>query len=118
MLGLLHEPEAVAARAITAQDVRLEDVRRAAASALPAAAGRAPELIPYDADAKKILELTFREALRLGHDYIGTEHILLALLEWEDGTGVLSGLGLDKPATERHVTAALDTVVQATRRQG
>lgn len=118
VLGLLHEPEAVAARAITAQDVRLEDVRRAAASALPAAAGRAPELIPYDADAKKILELTFREALRLGHDYIGTEHILLALLEWEDGTGVLSGLGLDKPATERHVTAALDTVVQATRRQG
>ena len=46
-----------------------------------------------------MLELTFREALRLGHNYIGTEHILLALLELEDGTGVLSGLGLDKEAS-------------------
>ena len=45
-----------------------------------------------------MLELTFRQALRMGHNYIGTEHILLALLEFEDGTGVLSSLGLDKAA--------------------
>ena len=43
-----------------------------------------------------MLELTFREALRLGHNYVGTEHILLALLEFEDGDGVLAGLGIDK----------------------
>ena len=45
-----------------------------------------------------MLELTFREALRLGHNYIGTEHILLALLEHEDGSGVLSELGVDRQA--------------------
>ena len=49
-----------------------------------------PELVPYGPAAKKVLELTFREALRLGHNYIGTEHVLLALLEAEDGDGVLT----------------------------
>lgn len=43
------------------------------------AADHVPDLIPYDARAKKVLELTFREALRLGHNYVGTEHVLLAL---------------------------------------
>ncbi len=66
-----------------------------------------PELIPYDARAKKALELTFREALRLGHNYIGTEHILLALLELEDGTGVLAGLGVDKAKVEENIAAVL-----------
>ncbi len=59
--------------------------------------------MPYDAAAKKVLELTFREALRLGHHYVGTEHVLLALLEHEDGQGVLSGLGLDKATAEREI---------------
>jgi ATP-dependent Clp protease ATP-binding subunit ClpA len=72
------------------------------------AAGEVPPLIPFDAQAKKVLELTFREALRLGHNYIGTEHILLALLEFEDGSGILTGLGLDKTATETSVTDALE----------
>jgi hypothetical protein len=62
--------------------------------------------IPFDAQAKKVLELTFREALRMGHNYIGTEHILLTLLEFEDGSRVLTGLGLDKTATETSVTDA------------
>jgi ATP-dependent Clp protease ATP-binding subunit ClpA len=66
-----------------------------------------PELIPYDAQGKKALELTFRQALRLGHNYIGTEHILLALLELEDGTGVLTDLGIDKAATEASIAEAL-----------
>jgi ATP-dependent Clp protease ATP-binding subunit ClpA len=61
----------------------------------------------FDPQAKKALELTFREALRLGHNYIGTEHILLALLELEDGSGILTGLGLDKTTTETSVTDAL-----------
>jgi Clp amino terminal domain, pathogenicity island component len=80
---------------------------RTVAAALPPAAGEVPPLIPFDAQAKKVLELTFREALRLGHNYIGTEHILLALLEFEDGSGVLTGLGLDKTATETNVTEQL-----------
>jgi ATP-dependent Clp protease ATP-binding subunit ClpA len=53
-----------------------------------------------------VLELTFRQALRTGHNYIGTEHILLALAEFENGTGVLAGLGIDKAAAEARITAA------------
>jgi len=110
VLGLLAEPEALAAKAITAQGVFLDAVRQAATAALPPAAEEVPELVPYGSDAKKVLELTFREALRLGHNYIGTEHLLLALLEFENGEGVLSGLGITKPATEENVTAALDKI--------
>ncbi|MCX4763992.1 ATP-dependent Clp protease ATP-binding subunit [Streptomyces sp. NBC_01275] len=107
VLGLLAEPEAVAAKAIAAQGVTLDAVREAATAVLPPPVDEAPELVPYGSDAKKVLELTFREALRLGHNYIGTEHILLALLEFENGEGVLSGLGVDKAGTERYVAKVL-----------
>ena len=80
-----------------------------AAATLPASAD-SPDLMPYSAAGKKVLELTFREALRLGHNYIGTEHILLALLEHENGEGPLSGLGVTKPGVERFVAEALATV--------
>ena len=60
--------------------------------------------------AKKVLELTFRQALRLGHNYVGTEHILLALLEHEDGAGTLTGLGLDREAVEGHVVRMLSSL--------
>jgi hypothetical protein len=108
ILGLLAEPDALAAKAILAQDVLLDSVRQAATAALPPAAEEVPDLVPYGPDAKKVLELTFREALRLGHNYIGTEHILLALLEHENGEGVLNGLGIDKPTTERHIAEMLN----------
>ncbi|MBX7268600.1 ATP-dependent Clp protease ATP-binding subunit [Micromonospora sp. Llam7] len=107
VLGLLAEPDGLAAKALAAGGVPAEAVREAATAALPPASGEVPELIPYDAAGKKALELTFREALRLGHNYIGTEHILLALLEHEDGEGVLTGLGVDKAATEENIAAAL-----------
>ncbi len=107
ILGLLAEPEGLAMRALVAQDISTEAVRRAATAALPPRVDELPALIPFDAAAKKGLELTFREALRLGHDYVGTEHILLALLEVEDGSGVLSGLGVDKAAVESAVTESL-----------
>jgi hypothetical protein len=107
VLGLLVEPEALAARALVAQGVPLETVRQTVTAKLPPAAGHVPDLIPYDLRAKKALELTFREALRMGHNYIGTEHILLALLEFEDGTGVLTGLGVDKATAEANITAAV-----------
>ncbi|MEU8043433.1 Clp protease N-terminal domain-containing protein [Micromonospora echinofusca] len=110
VLGLLSEPEALAAKAIVAQGVPLERVREAATAALPPSTAEVPDLIPYDAQGKKALELTFREALRLGHNYIGTEHILLALLEHENGAGVLSGLGVGKAAIEEWVAAALRAV--------
>ena len=110
VLGLLAEPEALAARAIVAEGVPLERVREAASAALPPPAEQVPALIPFDVQAKKALELTFREALRLGHNYVGTEHILLALLEQEDGSGVLSGLGLGKSAVEDWIVATLAAI--------
>lgn len=112
ILGLLAEPDGLAAKVITAQGVLLDTVRQAATEALPPAAEEAPELVPYGSDAKKVLELTFREALRLGHNYIGTEHILLALLEFEDGAGVLAGLGIEKAAVEAWLAKALSQYLQ------
>lgn len=118
VLGLLSEPEGLAAKALVAQGVTLDAVRTAATAVLPPAADEVPELVPYGSDAKKVLELTFREALRLGHNYVGTEHILLALLEFENGEGVLTGLGIDKAATELYVAKALADIVAAQRTEG
>ncbi|MGW0118108.1 Clp protease N-terminal domain-containing protein [Streptomyces sp. NPDC003327] len=110
-LGLLAEPEGIAVHWITTQGVSPERIREAVAATLPPAVEEPPTLVPYDAAAKKVLELTFREALRLGHNYVGTEHILLALLEHEDGAGVLSGLGLDKATAERDIAELIASVV-------
>ncbi|MCT9928876.1 ATP-dependent Clp protease ATP-binding subunit [Planotetraspora sp. A-T 1434] len=111
VLGLLHDPDGLAAKAIVAQGVPLETVRQAVTATLPPAVEDVPDLIPYDTQAKKALELTFREALRLGHNYVGTEHILLALLELEDGAGLLTGLGVTKAAAEADITAALAAII-------
>ncbi|MFI1915386.1 Clp protease N-terminal domain-containing protein [Nocardia sp. NPDC020380] len=112
ILGLLAEPDSLAVKLINAKGVSDEAVRRVAVNALPPASGEAvPALIPFDGQSRKALELTFREALRLGHNYIGTEHILLALLDLEAGTGVLSGLGLDKDELSADLTALLASIV-------
>ncbi|GAB3700242.1 Clp protease N-terminal domain-containing protein [Saccharopolyspora tripterygii] len=112
VLGLLGEPDALAAKAIRSQDVSLDAIRDAATAALPERVEDMPALVPFDASAKKVLELTLREALRMGHNYVGTEHILLALLENENGEGVLSGLGLDKRTSEAHITAAIEEIMR------
>jgi ATP-dependent Clp protease ATP-binding subunit ClpA len=109
-LGLLSEPEGIAAKVIEQQGVSLENLRRTVTANLPPASGTVPDLIPYDARARKALELTFREALRLGHNYVGTEHVLLALLDLEDGRGVLTGLGLAKDAVSDAVVSAVAAV--------
>jgi hypothetical protein len=114
-LGLLTQPEGLAARAIVAQSVAAEAVQRTVTGLLPPASAEIPALIPFDATARKALELTSREALRLGHDWVGTEHMLLALLEQEDGSGTLTGLGLTKQATEEYVAAVLATVTPPAR---
>ena len=113
VLGLLSEPHGLAAQAITAQEVTLDSVRQAVAATLPPAGGQTPPaLIPYNAQAKGALELTFQEALRLGHNYVGTEHLLLALLELEAGQGPLASLGLHKAATEEWITATLSVAAK------
>jgi hypothetical protein len=107
VLGLLSEPGSIAAKVIVEEGVPLETVRQTVAAALPPAAGPVPALIPFDQQAREVLELTFRQALRMGHNYVGTEHILLALLELEDSTGVLTGLGLDRARVEASIIEVL-----------
>src|SRR5919107_967296 len=104
VLVLLAAPEGLAVLALANQGVTVDALRDAATAALRPASDDLPALIPFDRRAKKALELTLREALRLGHDFVGTEHILLDLLEVEGGTGLLSGLGVDKAAVEAVVT--------------
>ncbi|MEU8900780.1 Clp protease N-terminal domain-containing protein [Nocardia sp. NPDC048505] len=113
VLALLTEPESLGTAEIVANGVTLDAVRAAAQAALPAPdGGEIPAMIPFDAEARKVLELTFREALRLGHNYIGTEHMLLALLELENGAGLLTGLGVDKAKSEAHLQELLSVYLQ------
>jgi hypothetical protein len=110
VLGLLSEPEALAAKAIEAVGVSLRSVADVARAALPPAVEEPPGLVPYGQDARKVLELTFREALRLGHNYVGTEHVLLALLDEEDDDGLLARVGVTKESVEERVRTLLDSL--------
>ncbi|HKN55198.1 MAG TPA: Clp protease N-terminal domain-containing protein [Amycolatopsis sp.] len=115
LLGLLAEPAALAAGAILAQGVSLEAVREAAMARLPERVDPAPDPVPFTGAAKKTLELTLREGLRLGHNYIGTEHILLGLLEQGEGSGyeVLNSLGVTKERAEAKILEVLTEIVAA-----
>jgi hypothetical protein len=109
-LGLLAEPTAIAARLLLAEGRTDHDVRADLEPTLPAPVDQVPALIPYDVGARKVLELTFRSALRLGHNYIGTEHVLLALLEVEGDDGPLASLGLHHDEVEERVVALLGAI--------
>jgi hypothetical protein len=105
VLGLFGT-EGTAAGALRAQGIDLGRARDTVVTTLPPRSDADPVLIPYDARAKKALELTFRVALRLGGDGVGTGHVLLALLEEENGDGVLSTLGVNAAAVEQFVAEA------------
>ncbi|OHV03945.1 Clp protease N-terminal domain-containing protein [Mycobacterium talmoniae] len=109
VLGVLSDPDALATALLTAQNVDPDTVR--AAVTLPPAGDDPGTLIPFNGPARKALELTFREALRLGHNYIGTEHLLLALLELEDGAGPLHQAGVDKDRVEADLAGMLEAIV-------
>ena len=115
VLGLLTEPASLAFGVIVGHGVRLDTVREAAEARLPERVDPAPNPPPFSAAAKKTLELTMREGLRLGHNYIGTEHILLALLELGEGAGfeVLDSLGVRKDAAEAKIEETLAEIVAA-----
>src|SRR6185437_177946 len=121
ILGMLHEQEGLAARAIAALGVSPEAARAALGAVLPAAAipdGVIPGHVPFDSRAMKVLELTLREALALGHNYIGTEHILLGLLDEEErlGGGTLAGLGITKQRARDWLVPVLEQMAAAKRR--
>lgn len=107
VLGLLVEPESLAVTVIQSHGISTDALRSAAEAALPEGGDPPTGHIPFSADAKKSLELTFRHALRLGHNYVGTEHLLLALLEQEDGDGPLHGVGLDPSDVEHSIVQVL-----------
>lgn len=122
VLGLLHEPEGLAAKALEALGVSLETARQALVAALrPATADEpVPGRIPFTPRAKKVLELAVREALRLGHNYVGTEHLLLGVLDDGEGLGgsTLTELGLTKERAEQWLVAELERLAEAKRRAG
>ncbi|MGK5529486.1 Clp protease N-terminal domain-containing protein [Streptomyces sp. URMC 129] len=107
VLGLLGT-EGTAADALRAQGVDLGRARETVVAALPPRSDSDPLLIPYDAHAKKALELASRVALRLDEDSVSTGHVLLGLLEEENGAAVLSSLGVDAAAAESFVTNAAE----------
>jgi hypothetical protein len=108
VLGVLSDPHALATPLLRAQGVDAAAVR---AAVTPRPTGEKPrDLVPFSGAARKALELTFREALRLGHNYIGTEHLLLALLELEDGGGPLHRAGLDKHRVEADLITMLESL--------
>jgi len=96
LLGLLGEEQGVASQALTASGV-WRDPARAAVAKERRPDGARVDQIPFTADAKCVLERSLREAVRLGHNYVGTEHLLLGLLRDEDSTGyhVLQELDVD-----------------------
>lgn len=115
LLGLLNLPQGIAARALAEQGVTGDTVRAARSNAAKSIAERPepPALIPYGPATKKILELTIRQALRLGHNYIGTGHVLLALLGGEaDLEGLGGRLGIDSAGVEASIRSALAAAMQ------
>jgi Clp amino terminal domain, pathogenicity island component len=90
LLGLIHEQEGVAARALTELGISLETIRVEVEEIIGQGQSAPTGHIPFTPRAKKVLELSLREALQLGHNYIGTEHILLGLIR--EGEGVAAQL--------------------------
>jgi ATP-dependent Clp protease ATP-binding subunit ClpC len=97
LLGLIREGEGVAALALDALGISLEDARRDIEEIIGQGPAAPTGHIPFTPRAKKVLELALREALQLGHNYIGTEHILLGLIREGEGVAaqVLQKLGAD-----------------------
>ena len=87
LLGLIREGEGVAAKALAAKGVNLQDTRKQVEEMIGKGNASPNGHIPFTPHAKQVLELSLREALQLGHSYIGTEHILLGLIREGEGVG-------------------------------
>ena len=110
LLGLIHEGEGVAAKVLERLGISLENLRAEIEHAVGHGQAMAPSHIPFTARAKKALELSLREALQLGHKYIGTEHILLGLVAVGEGVAVqaLASRGVSLGRVREEVTATLE----------
>jgi ATP-dependent Clp protease ATP-binding subunit ClpC len=109
LLGLIHEGEGVAAKALESMGISLEAVRTEVEDIIGTGGHPPSGYIPFTPRAKKVLELALREALQLGHKYIGTEHILLGLIREGEGVAaqVLVKLGADLSRVRQQVIQLL-----------
>ncbi|MBU6201302.1 MAG: ATP-dependent Clp protease ATP-binding subunit [Acidobacteria bacterium] len=109
LLGLIHEGEGVAAKALESLNISLEAVRAQVEEIIGTGGSSPSGHIPFTPRAKKVLELSLREALQLGHNYIGTEHILLGLIREGEGVAaqVLVKLGADLSRVRQQVIQLL-----------
>jgi len=109
LLGLIHEGEGVAAKALESLGISLEGVRQQVEEIIGQGQQAPSGHIPFTPRAKKVLELSLREALQLGHNYIGTEHILLGLIREGEGVAaqVLVKLGADLTRVRQQVIQLL-----------
>jgi ATP-dependent Clp protease ATP-binding subunit ClpA len=109
LLGLIQEGDGVAAQALDALGVELETVRSEIVATIGEGSTVPTGHIPFTPRAKKVLELSLREALQLGHDYIGTEHLLLGLLREGEGVAaqVLQKLGVTLGVARQEVVGLL-----------
>ena len=109
LLGLLREDEGVAARALASLNVTLDEVREQVESIVGYGEEGTGGQAPFTPRSKKVLELALREALQLGHNYIGTEHILLGLVRESEGVAarVLNNLDVDPDKVRREVVRML-----------
>jgi ATP-dependent Clp protease ATP-binding subunit ClpC len=109
LLGLIHEGEGVAAKALESLGISLEAVRQQVEEIIGQGGSSPSGHIPFTPRAKKVLELSLREALQLGHNYIGTEHILLGLIREGEGVAaqVLVKLGADLSRVRQQVIQLL-----------
>ena len=109
LLGLLHEGEGVAARALESLGVTREAVRQQVEQIIGCGQWAPGGHIPFTPRAKKVLELSLREAMALGHNYVGTEHILLAMSREGDGVAAqaLTGLGIGHAQVRERVLGLL-----------
>src|SRR5215212_2287694 len=110
LLALVEDPDGMAGAALTGQGVSLEQVRTAVTGALGEGPGATTGHTGFGGGARQVLAVTLREAVRLGHNYVGTEHILLALLDDETSVpaALLTGLGVTKTRSEELVLESLD----------
>ena len=109
LLGLIHEGEGVAAKALESLNISLDAVRAQVEEIIGQGGSSPSGHIPFTPRAKKVLELSLREALQLGHNYIGTEHILLGLIREGEGVAaqVLVKLGADLSRVRQQVIQLL-----------
>src|ERR687891_1000079 len=120
LLGLIHEGEGVAAKALESLGISLEGVRSQVEDIIGQGQQAPSGHIPFTPRAKKVLELSLREALQLGHNYIGTEHILLGLIREGEGVAaqVLVKLGADLGRVRQQVIQLLSGYSGAKETQG